>query len=192
MQKFELKRVTEIVPNCGEELGGTLLRLAAAEEARYRAIETASVAHWAGTVAQLLYLGADAFCAGAAASIGHNRSARYEARAAEARRHAEALEAEAKRVRDDHESKKLVAAFMVGYEGGDIKRYAFDDREAAQLGQYFKANELGVPARINKLYRPRPLNRDSERDCLVVDGDKWLVDYPTGNVNVVEIAKLAA
>ena len=185
MQKFHLIRPTglEITPSCGEELGGTLARLATAEEDRFRAIETASVAHWGSTVAQILYLAAEAFEAGAAASIGHKRSDRYMAAAAGHRIKAEGLEAEARAVRDAHESKRLLKAFLSGYEGRTGSGYAFDSREAYLVGKLFAQSNEPIPQRINKVYTPRPLGKDSPPDHLLVDGIKFIVIYPEGKTD---------
>jgi len=182
MQKFELKRITEIAPNCGESLGELLARLATHEEERFRAIETASVAHWGGNIAQLLYLAAEAYEAGASASIGHNRSDRYEAAAQGFRQRAEKLEAEGKAQRDARESKRLLKAFDDGYEGRDIKRHAFDNREAALVGQLFAQANEPKPKRINKVYVQRQLGKDSPRDHLLVDDIKFVVEYPGGRI----------
>lgn len=181
---FTLKRERDITPSCGEDLGAALARLAEGEIERLRAIETASVAHWAGTVAQMLYLAAEAFRQGASVSIGHKRSDRYEQRAWELDARAVSLEAEAKQQRDEHESRKLLAAFDDGYAARDIKHHSFERREAALVGQLFAQGKEPRPGRINKIYSPRPLNNDSPPDHLLVDDMKFIIVYPEGNTNM--------
>lgn len=80
MRYFTLKRVDSITPSCGEELGDLLAKSADAELEK---IEQSEYDHSYGIInaAQLLYLAADAYRAGAAASIGHSRSMRYYAAA---------------------------------------------------------------------------------------------------------------
>lgn len=192
-QAFALKRIREISPSCGEDLGGTLARLANAEMERVAAIETASVVHWGPTVAQLFYLAAEAYEAGAAASIGHNRTDRYLQAARTHRASAEQLEAAAKAERDAHDRRRLTDAFLAGYADCAVERppsrYAFDNREAWQLGQHFGQRGIPIPTDgVIKVYTPRPLGRDSERDHFVAGDCKYVVDYPTGKTSEVVIS----
>ena len=189
-QTFELRRMRDIAPSCGEDLGAALARFAAAEEERFRSNPDGKGMHWAGTVAQVLYLAAEAFEAGAAASIGHSRADRYEERARALRAGATALEAEAAARHNEVESARLIAAFDDGYAGRDIKRHSFEAREAALVGQRFAKEGRGMPRRINKVYAPRPLGRDSERDYLAVDGERFIVDYPGGSIADAIVTKL--
>lgn len=161
MQKFQLKRITDIAPGCGEDLGAALITGAGYIASR-------------STRAQMLYLAAEAYEAGASASIGHNRSARYEEQAGQARRHAAALEAEVKAERDAYTAAAHLAALKVGYEGGDIKRYSFDRRDAALVGQH-----------LAKLGKPMPASVACTRDVssnreFDVGGERYVVACPTG------------
>lgn len=192
MQKFELKQVTEIAPGCGEDLGSALARFAESEEQRCRALPNGKVSYWGSVVEQTLYLAAEAFEAGASASIGHNRAARYEERARALRSGASALAAEMKRERDDEMSASMLAAFDDGYAGRDIERHSFEKREAALLGQLFAKEGRETPKRLLKVYAQRPLTRDSERDHLLDDlGQKFVVDYPGGIIADAIVTQIA-
>jgi hypothetical protein len=171
MQKFELVKAqgADICPASGEDLGGFLAKVATEATDPY-------------VREQVLYLAAEAFEAGASASIGHNRADRYEERARELRAEAEKVAAEDKAKRDDTESASLLAAFDDGFAGRDGKRHSFDAREAFLVGQLFAKERREMPSRINKVYAPRPLGRDSERDFLRVDDMRFVVDYPDGKV----------
>lgn len=186
MQTFKLENAVpygQLCPASGEDLGANLRKAAVALETQRRGVETASVAHWGGDVAQLAYLAADAFDWASRVSIGHNRSARYDEEAERLRQYAAKLEAEAKTARDEYESARLLAAFDDGYAGRDIKHHGFDSREAALLGQLFAKERREMPKRLNKVYAQRPLGRDSVRDHLVDDlGQKFIVDYPDGKI----------
>lgn len=61
-------------PSGSEELGGSLMRFAQCEAER---MADAPGDYWKATVIQIFLLAADAYSIGAAASIGHNRTARY-------------------------------------------------------------------------------------------------------------------
>lgn len=92
-QFFKLDRINPIVPNTGEEVG-EMLRKAAAD--KVTVMSPTAPAWFVENVCQLFYLAADAFDAGASASIGHNRAERYEARARACRAEADRLIAEAR------------------------------------------------------------------------------------------------
>jgi hypothetical protein len=191
MQYFELKRINEISPSTGEDLGEALTRFAFAEEDRFRATPNARVSNWSFTVAQLLYLAAEAFEQGASVSIGRKRADRYDEAGKELRRKAAVIEAEGKAEREETESASLLAAFDEGFAGRDITRYSFDRREAALVGQLFAKEGRERPKRLNKVYSPRPLARDSERDHLVDDlGQKFIVDYPDGKIKDAIVTKI--
>lgn len=76
MRYFTLKTFDSITPSTGEELGDLLAKSADAELEK---IEQSEYDHNCGIInaAQLLYLAADAYRAGAGASIGRSRSMRY-------------------------------------------------------------------------------------------------------------------
>jgi predicted secreted protein len=173
-------------PDHGESLGAALAKAAQDREDACRAASP-NVDYWCNVVAELLHLAADAYEAGAAASIGHNRAGRYEAAARGHRAHAVELLEEGKRLHDDKESARLLAAFTEGYEGRDIGRYSFDDREAAFIGQKFAREGRAMPSRINKVYEPRPLTRTSARDYLLVDAERFVVHYPDGRVDAATV-----
>ena len=184
MQSFRLTRAREICPATGEYLGQALARFAEAEKAR---LANPASASW---LPDILYLAAEAYEQGASVSIGHNRSACYEERAQQLRNEAAALEVEAKRQHDEALTARLMVACQHGYEGLDGKRYAFDEREAFLIGRHFADQGLEIPERILKVYTPRPLSRDSERDHMVVDGVKFVVDYPNGRVDDAIVVQL--
>lgn len=175
MQKFELKRIAEICPDTGESLGGALARFATSEEERFRANPNPKVSYWAHTVAQVLYLAAEAFEQASSASIGHNRSARYDEAANGYRRRAEALEAQAEQERSDDEAEALMKCFRQGYAGEDIKRLSFDRREAALIGSWFYLNKLPIPNRINGV-------RPYKTGHFLVNNQTFRVAYPEGKV----------
>ena len=93
MRYFTLKTVDRIAPSTGEDLGDLLVKSA---NAQLELIEKSEYKNncCLSRVAQILYLAADAYNAGAAASIGHSRSMRYEAAANKATQQADALYAE--------------------------------------------------------------------------------------------------
>ena len=189
MRYFELNTTTQIVPNTGEELGTTLGTAAAELEAKYRD-GPGSVEYWASTVAQLYYLAADAFLRGAAVCGGHKRADRYHDAADRLAAKADALYAEGRDARDEREDGQLMIAFQDGYAGRDISRHGFDRREAAMIGQLYAREGRPVPQRVHHVYVPRPLTRDSERDHMLVDGTKFVVDYPDGKVANAVITQL--
>lgn len=175
-------------PDHGESLGQAL---AAAAYAKEQCIRKAGngVEYSCHVIAEMLYLAADAYEAGAAASIGHNRADRYEEAARQHRTNAEALLAEGRAQRDAREGAALLAAFDDGYAGRDISRHSFERRKAAQLGQHFASNGMAMPKHVLKVYQPRPLGRDSEPDYLQVDDARFVVSYPDGKLAnfVVEV-----
>lgn len=177
MKYVELKTTTQIAPSQGEDLGNVLAGCADNVSGKSPL-----------TAAQMLYLAADAFDAGASASIGHNRSDRYEERARELRARADNLCAEVRKARDDNESAALLAAFDDGFAGRDIHHHSFDNREAALVGQLFAKAGRAMPQRINKV-TPRAFGH-SERDHLLVDGAKFVVDYPDGKVALATVTAL--
>lgn len=177
-QAFSLKREREIAPASGEDLGAALDQFAQTQ------INNPYVRE------QVLYLAADAYEQAASVSIGHNRSARYEERAKALRGIAERVAAAAKQDRDDKESNRLLQCFEEGYAGRDISRLSFERREAALVGQFYATNRLEMPKRINKVYQPRPLGRDSDRDYLLVDNSKFVVDYPDGKISNAIVTKI--
>jgi len=181
-QAFKLTRNREISPGCGEDLGQTLARLAAMEMERHIANPNAKVAHWGDGVAQLFHFAADAYEAGASVTIGHNRSDRYIAAAKQHRSMADELINQAKIFRDEVRSARLLAAFDDGYAGRDISRHHFEAREAAIVGKLFAESNEPMPKRINKIYSPRPLGKDSSLDHLLVDDMKFVVIYPDGKI----------
>lgn len=144
-QAFELKRLRNISPSCGEDLGGALAN--AAEHVTNRLAK-----------AQMLYLAAEAFEQGASASIGHGRAGRYEQAARELRQRAEQLEAEVKAERDEAEAKRLMNAFLEGFNGNRTEtgtvpsKFAFDSRDAFIIGEHFAKEGKQVPERINAPY----------------------------------------
>jgi len=176
MQKFELKRIANISPGCGEDLGGALNRFATEEEARFRANPQAKVMYWASTVVQLLYLAAEAFEAGANASIGHGRSGRYDQAARDLRLRAVALADEAERQRSDVESECLLTAVETGFKGLDIFKYSFDRFDAGLIGKNFRRLGKDVPERINGV-------RPYKQGHYLVDGKTYRIDCPSGRRN---------
>jgi hypothetical protein len=84
---FKLETTEQIAPVSGEQLGGDLR---AAGDALLNRMSAPSE-DGARRVAVLWNLAADAFVAGAAASIGHNRARRYEEAARELRQNADSL-----------------------------------------------------------------------------------------------------
>ena len=93
MRYFTLKTVDRITPSTGEDVGDLLVKSA---NAKLEQIEKSEYKnnYCLSTVAQILYLAADAYNAGAAASLGHSRSMRYECAAKKATQQADALYAE--------------------------------------------------------------------------------------------------
>ena len=183
-QVFGLKRISEIVPHSGEDLGQALATAALDREALCRA-GPGSIEYWAYPVAQMLYLAAEAYEAGAAVCGGHNRADRYHAAAKGYRTKAAELEAQAKAQHDEREGAALMAAFTDGFDHPDAPaaaRHSFDRMEAYLIGKLFAREGKTKPQSILKIYSPRPLGRDSERDHLLVDGVKFIVDYPAGKV----------
>jgi hypothetical protein len=178
-------------PDHGESLGAALAKAAYDREDACRATSGNNVDYWCGTVAEMLHLAADAYEAGAAASIGHGRAYRYEQQARQHRAHADAIMAEGKQLRDDRDAKAMMVAFLDGYAGNDISRYSFDKREAAIIGQLFEREGRPLPRRILKVYQPRPLGRESARDYVDVDGTKFVVDYPGGRIADATVEQLA-
>lgn len=84
--KLETPDFNKIVPDSGEQLGANLAKLG--KEILDRAPLDS---YWRRQAATLFYLAADAYQAGADASFGHNRTARYEEQAKRLIAHAEAL-----------------------------------------------------------------------------------------------------
>lgn len=177
-QLFKLTRAGEygsITPSCGEDLGNALAEAAEAQETAFRASPNGRVMHWGSTVAQVYYLAADAFVHGASASIGHNRSDRYEERARELR--AEAITTEAKEQRDAAEAARMLTAFTAGYEGGDASRWSFDSRAAFIVGAHFAKAGLPMPAQV------RAFNGDMDASNYIeADGQRFAVHYPGGRI----------
>lgn len=165
-----------ICPSSGEELGETLARLASQEMERCVANPGAEVMYWGGRVAQLFYLAADAYEAGAAVTIGHNRSDWYLTAASRHRKMGDELTAQAKLHRDRAASDRLIRAFLTGYQGGDGKRYAFDMREAYLIGQMYAKNGFDVPTRMQYEYI------DGIGQMVVNGEQRYRVDYPEGKV----------
>lgn len=93
MRYFTLKTVDRITPSTGEDVGDLLVKSA---NTKLEQIEKSEYKnnYCLSTVAQILYLAADAYNAGAAASLGHSRSMRYECAAKKATQQADALYAE--------------------------------------------------------------------------------------------------
>lgn len=87
---FHLEHRDRIVPHDGEDNGGAIAVAAALLLKSYEE-RGARREYFIPHVAQLYCLAADAYEAGAAASIGHNRTDRYMRRAAELRQLAEDL-----------------------------------------------------------------------------------------------------
>lgn len=74
---FQLEKIGRIVPACGEDLGRFLKEAADLSVAKWSAMPNSPREFWAPKVAQIYMLAADAYEAGASASIGHSRSDRY-------------------------------------------------------------------------------------------------------------------
>lgn len=187
-QLFKLAPATErknLTPGSGEDLGGALAEFAAAREATRRDNPKALVMHWGSDVAQLYFLAAEAFEQGAAVSIGHNRSDRYEARARELRGKAAALVTEAREQREAAEAASMKAAFLVGYEGGDITRYSFNGREAFLVGRHFAAAGLPVPELV------RYIREEEGRTFIEAGGCRYSVDYPGGKISAATVSLAA-
>lgn len=179
-QAFELKRIREITPSFGEDLGGTLARLAVAEAERFAANPNAKVMYWGGTVAQLFYLAAEAYEAGAAASIGHNRTDRYLSAARTHRAAAEQLETAAKAQRDEIEDASMMTAFLAGYADCGMdrapSRYAFNSRDAWLLGKHFGNSDKPMPDRVHGFYT-------NGRYYIAVDEVTFEIVYPEGKTD---------
>lgn len=178
MKYFELKRTQRIAPGQGEDLGCMLGTMAQEREDAMRA-GPGSVEYWAGTVAQLLYIAADAFDAGAAASIGQKRMERYEQRARELKAKAAALYAEGRAAHDHRESEALLAAFLHGYDDTDHERmgnHSFDRRDAYLIGVHYRRQGLPCPTVMRSVYRDRD-------HWMEADGVPFKVEYPDGRVD---------
>jgi len=185
--KFKLSPTSSITPSRGEDLGTALARFAAAEEERFRSNPGASVTYWGETVADVMFVAADAFDAGASASIGHNRADRYQERAGELRRKAEALLVEAREQREAREGELNRAAFESGFNGGDASSYAFDRRAAFLVGAHFAREGRPLPTIV------RVENGDAEASNYVeVDGTRFAVRYPGGKIVEATVEAVAA
>lgn len=179
-QLFKLTRAGEygsVTPGSGEDLGGALARFADAEAVRYRANPDPRIMFWGSNVAQIYFLAAEAFEQGASASIGHNRSERYETRARTLREVAVAIEAEVKEQRDTIEAERMKAAFAAGHRGGDARRYSFDSRAAFIVGAHFAASGLPMPAQV------RATRGDAGVSTYIeADARRYAVRYPGGKM----------
>lgn len=179
-QTFKLTRAGEygsVTPGCGEDLGAMLAGAASLREGDARCNPEAKVMYWGNTVAQVYFLAADAYEQGASASIGHNRSDRYETRARELRAKAESILTEAKEQRDATEAASMKAAFLAGREGGDASRYSFDSRAAFIVGEHFAALGLEMPAQV------RAIRGDGDASTYIeADGCRYAVNYPGGRI----------
>lgn len=173
-----------IAPTNGETLGELLARLASAEMEKFISNPEAKVEYWADQVAELFHLAADAYEAGAAVTIGHNRSDRYLQAASRHRKMADELTAQAKLRRDATMSGRLMVAFQDGYEGLKGDRYAFESRKAFQLGEYYAEAQLEMPETIKYLYE------HGQGEKFNIDGHVYTVEYPEGKVNLPQVTLL--
>jgi hypothetical protein len=167
-----------IAPSTGEELGEILATFAATEMEKFVANPNAKVAHWGDRVAQLFHLAADAYEAGAAVTIGHNRSDRYLMAAKRHRSMGDELTNQAKLFRDNEKSASLMIAFQHGYEGLNIDRYSFESRKAFQLGNYYAVQGFEIPECIKHEW----VQGHDGGDLFIIDDHKYKVDYPSGKV----------
>jgi len=175
-----------IAPSTGEELGQLLAKLGHEVVNDHAANPNAKVAYWGDTVAQLFYMAADAYEAGAAVTIGHNRSDQYLQAANQHRKMADELCNQARIQRDAERSASLMIAFQDGYEGLKGDRYAFESRKAFQLGQYYAEAELEMPETIKYEWVQ---GRDGG-DRFNIDGHRYTVEYPEGKTNLPEVKLL--
>lgn len=74
---FRLQKIDRIVPACGEDLGRFLKDAADLSVAKWEAKPESPREFWAPKIAEIYMLAADAYEAGASASIGHSRTDRY-------------------------------------------------------------------------------------------------------------------
>lgn len=186
-QLFRLVRVGDahsVTPSSGADLGTALAECATAKAAAHRA-NTAPIMHWGSTVAQIYFLAAEAFEQGAAVTMGHNRSDRYEARARELREAATSLLAEAREQREESEAARMKAAFRAGYEGRAGARFSFDCRDAFLVGRHFAAQPLPMPARVS-IARGK-----AGTSWVEVDGQRYAVSYPGGKIDLATVALAA-
>lgn len=183
MKYFELKTTDRIAPGQGEDLGCMLGTMAQEREDAMRA-GPGSVEYWASTVATLYHLAADAFRAGSAASIGHNRSARYDERARELRAKGDALFAEGRKAHEDRENEALQKGFAAGYAGESSDPFSFDRREAYFVGRHFAQQKLPVPSYLRSVYGDR-------KHHIEADGKGFRVDYPNGRIDPATVTVVA-
>lgn len=185
-QLFKLTRAGEhgsTTPTCGEDLGRSLASFAEASESTHRANPDARIMYWGSNIAQIYFLAAEAFEQGASASIGHNRSDRYEDRARELRAKAESIVTEAREQRDATEAERMKAAFVAGHEGGDASRFSFASRAAFIVGKYFAENGLPLPAHVRAIR-----GDESASTYIETDGCRYAVNYPGGKINNATVA----
>lgn len=181
-QAFELKRVRNISPSGGEELGAALAACAEARESSFREKPNSLVSFWGDTVAQIYFLAAEAYEQGASVTLGHNRTDRYMTRARELRAAAERLISEADAEREKTESERMMAAFVDGYQGGDASRYSFDSREAFLVGKHFADAAMPIPESV------RVLRDKRGKHWIEADGCRYSVDYPGGRVDAATVS----
>jgi len=175
---FKLTTVGEwgsIAPSNGEYLGELLARLAAEEMERCVAAPEEKVMYWGDRVAQLFHLAADAYEAGAAVTIGHNRTAMYEQAAERHRRMGDTLTSQALLFRKKAESEALLKHFDAGYAGEPVNQRSFERREAFALGQYYKTLGYDRPKELTYEYIDRVGH-------LKADGRLFLTEYPSGKI----------
>lgn len=180
---FSLEHVRGIVPNQGEELGDALRAAAKDLEKRMRE-GPGSVEYWATRTSALYHLAADAFIAGAAASIGHNRSDRYHEAARELRAKATSLYEEGRAAHDARENEAFQQAFAAGYSDKDratMLKFSFDRAEAYLIGEHYARHQLPAPAFIRSVYE-RDENDRFLGHWMEADGKRFTVDYPNGKV----------
>lgn len=186
-QAFKLARIAGrnyYAPSTGEDLGAALAKAASVQEGDYRA-KGAPEQHWGYAVAQMYYLAAEAYEQASSASIGHNRSARYEEAARGYRQRADAILAASEAQRDADRAKRLQAAFVAGYEDESAgepqsSRYSFDAREGYLVGRYFARERMPIPTDVNSF-------RDKGGDWIMAGGCKYRVAYPTGKVTAATV-----
>lgn len=165
-------------PDHGESLGAALAKAAYDREDVCR-VASGNTHHWYNVVAEMLHLAADAYEAGAAVSLGHNRAGRYEAAAREHRAHAAALMEEGRALHEARENEVLQAAFAAGYDDtnhSDMGRFSFDRRDAYLLGVHYGQRQMPVPALLRSVYN----NGDH---WLEADGKRFRVNYPGGKID---------
>lgn len=189
---WHLEHVRGIVPNQGEELGDALRKAANALEKSSRE-GPGSVEYWASRTAQLYHLAADAFLAGASASMGHNRADRYQEAARELRAKATSLYEEGRAAHDARENEAFQRAFADGYSDKDranMLKHSFDRTEAYLIGEHYARQSLPAPAFIRSVYE----RDDKDRflgHWMDADGKRFTVEYPNGKVKDAVLTELA-